>query len=374
MKTSELDYQFDPSLIATTPAQPRDDARLMVVERSNGSITHHRVRDLPQFLRSGDMLMLNRTSVLRARVHLHELRRDRSTEGLFLEPVAAASPYFDSRGVVWRMLLREAKRYAPNDRFFLLDHTGRRTDDSLVLLARDDDAFIVRMEAGSAGGDVATVLERSGLTPLPPYILRARKQATLTVNDDIDRREYQTIYADSAARGSVAAPTAGLHFTEELLATLAAQGVASSDIILDVGAGTFKPIDVDDLADHAMHSERFCVPAHTLHMLAEVAASRARRESRLIAVGTTSVRACESIPNDRLNQRDALIAHTRILISPGHQFRFTDGLLTNFHLPRSTLLALVGAFMGMELMHEAYAIAVRERYRFYSFGDAMLIV
>jgi S-adenosylmethionine:tRNA ribosyltransferase-isomerase len=143
---------------------------------------------------------------------------------------------------------------------------------------------------------------------------------------------------------------------------------------LDVGAGTFKPIDVDDLADHAMHSERFCVPAHTLHMLAEVAASRARRESRLIAVGTTSVRACESIPNDRLNQQDALIAHTRILISPGHQFRFTDGLLTNFHLPRSTLLALVGAFMGMELMHEAYAIAVRERYRFYSFGDAMLIV
>ncbi len=248
------------------------------------------------------------------------------------------------------------------------------SDDSIMLLARDDDAWIVRLDAGARGGDGATVLERSGCTPLPPYILKARRDSALSVSDDDDRAEYETVYADPTARGSVAAPTAGLHFTDALLTQLASQGVAREEVILHVGAGTFKPIEVDDLAQHAMHSEHFRVPALTLAMLARIAADRARGAARVVAVGTTSVRALESIPAPLPSADMSFEADTRILIAPGYTFRFVDALLTNFHLPRSTLLALVGAFTGMELMREAYACAVRERYRFYSYGDAMLIV
>jgi S-adenosylmethionine:tRNA ribosyltransferase-isomerase len=370
MKTSELDYDFDPSLVATAPASPRDSARLMLVDRAQGAITHHAVRDLPQLLRAGDQLFVNETSVLRARLSLHDDARGRATEGLLLEPSADPG--------VWRILVRQARRFDAGDRLALRDAHGRDHGDSIELIRRDAEAWLARFHAGSsASGDVATILERSGLTPLPPYILKARRDRHEAIDDDDDRTEYETVYAQASARGSVAAPTAGLHFTDGLLASLAARGVGRSALTLHVGAGTFKPVEVDDLADHPMHRESFSIAAPALDTLRSIAAARASGAARVVAIGTTTVRALESLPADALSSAvhgNAISATTSILISPGFRFRFTDALLTNFHLPRSTLLALVGAFAGMDLMREAYATAVRERYRFYSYGDAMLIV
>ncbi|MEY5060165.1 MAG: hypothetical protein RIS45_86 [Planctomycetota bacterium] len=370
MKTRELDYDFDPSLVATTPASPRDAARLMLVDRARGAIAHHVVRDLPALLRAGDHLLVNETSVLRARLSLHRLAGADgtgafTTEGLVLEP--SAEPH------VWRILVRHAKRFHPGDRVALHDSHGGDHGDSIELVRRDAEAWLARFHAGSGGGDIAAILERSGLTPLPPYILKARKDRHEDIDDDADRSEYETVYAQASERGSVAAPTAGLHFTDDLLARLAAQGIGRSALTLHVGAGTFKPVDVEDLADHPMHRESYSVPAGTLATLRAMASPRAAGTARIVAVGTTTIRALESLPADALAREGAVSASTNILISPGFQFRFTDAMLTNFHLPRSTLLALVGAFTGMELMREAYATAVRERYRFYSYGDAMLV-
>jgi len=381
MRTAELDYDFDPSLVATEPAHPRDTARLMVVDRGTRSITHATVRELPSFLRTGDELLVNRTSVLRARILVKDHTTGRASEGLLLEPTARAGE--------WRMLLRQAKRFDAGTRLQLVDHTGRITDDAVELAARDGEAWVVRLAPGARGGDVATMLERSGHTPLPPYILKARRDAGIAVDDDEDRAEYETVYADRAARGSVAAPTAGLHFTEDLLARIGAMAIPTREVVLDVGAGTFKPIEVDDLADHPMHTESYHVPPATLVALGAADTARASGRARLIAVGTTTVRALESLPIPLPHiSRDGCVGYqglTNILISPGHRFRYVDALVTNFHLPRSTLLALVGAFLdqssnghsrggGMELLRSAYTTAVRERYRFYSYGDAMLIV
>lgn len=395
MRTSELEYDFDPSLVATEPAHPRDAARLMVVERATRTITHAFVRDLPRFLRSGDALVVNRTSVLRARVLVRDAASGRATEGLLLEPCAERD--------CWRILLRQAKRFAPQTLLQLVDHAGIESDDALELIARDGEAWIARLRPGARGGDVAAMLERSGHTPLPPYILKARRDAGIEVDDDEDRAEYETVYADHIARGSVAAPTAGLHFTPELLQQIGAQGIPTHEVILHVGAGTFKPVDVEDLRDHPMHTESFHVPASTLATLEATRLARSNGQARLIAVGTTTVRALESLPEplpssseDDTERGAGIGGLTNILISPGYQFRHVDALLTNFHLPRSTLLALVGAFMGMqagastgadaaastavstrasmEFLRNVYAVAVRERYRFYSYGDAMLIL
>lgn len=371
MRTSELDYNFDPSLVATEPAHPRDAARLMVIERATGTITHTSVRELPTFLRRGDAIVVNRTSVLRARVLVRDRASGRASEGLLLEP--CATPHH------WRMLLRQAKRFEQRTVLSMMHHSGHETDDTIELIERDGDAWIVRVNAGAQGGDIADILERSGHTPLPPYILKARRDAGITLDDDEDRAEYETVYADHAARGSVAAPTAGLHFTTELLDKIATQGVPTHELILHVGAGTFKPVEVEDLRDHPMHTESFSVPAPTVRALRDAQPSRQHGSSRLIAIGTTTVRALESLPRPLPANDVAYAGLTNILIAPGHRFQHVDALLTNFHLPRSTLLALVGAFLdshgnGMELLRHAYGTAVRERYRFYSYGDAMLIL
>ena len=366
MRIEELDYEFDPSLVATTPAEPRDAARLMVISRSRGTIEHRTVRDLATILGAGDELVVNATSVLRARLALVDEARGRETEGLLLEPSAEVP--------LWRVLVRQAKRFEPGARLTLRDGHGRGHGDAIQLVRRDDDAWLARLIPGPLGGDVATVLERSGQTPLPPYILKARRDQRIDVDDDLDRAEYETVYARASARGSVAAPTAGLHFTGDLLASLAARGVGRHELILDVGAGTFKPVETDTVEAHDMHAERFMVPRELLGLLAGAAAARAAGRRQIVAVGTTTVRALESLPDPLPSADRDLEAITRILISPGFRWRFTDALMTNFHLPRSTLLALVGSFCGMELMREAYATAVRERYRFYSYGDAMLIM
>ena len=366
MRTDELDYDFDPSLVATTPAEPRDAARLMVIDRARGTIQHRVVRDLATILGAGDELVVNATSVLRARLGLVDVARGRETEGLLLEP-AAETP-------LWRVLVRQAKRFEPGARLSLRDGRGQDHGDAIELVRRDDEAWLARIVPGPLGGDLGAVLERSGQTPLPPYILKARRDRHIEVDDDLDRAEYETVYARESARGSVAAPTAGLHFTTGLLDALRARGVGRHELILDVGAGTFKPVESETLAGHDMHAERFMVPREVLAMLAGATPARATGARRVVAVGTTTVRALESLPDPLPPADRDFEAITRILISPGFRWRFTDALMTNFHLPRSTLLALVGSFCGMDLMREAYATAVRERYRFYSYGDAMLVV
>ena len=351
LSSDQLDYPFDERCIATEPAHPRDAARLMVVDRARGTVDHARVRDLPRWLGAGDALVVNRSSVLRARL------RTPDTEGLLLEPCADGS---------WRMLLKRAKRYRGGEVLPLVPPHAGTGGDAIELVARDAEAWRVRVVPGPAGGDAAAVIERSGWTPLPPYILRARKDRDEQGDDDQDRAEYETVYADAAARGSVAAPTAGLHFTDALLGELAARGVRRESVVLHVGAGTFKPVDAATLGEHPMHSERVFVPPQTLAMLRETP------RPRVVAVGTTAVRALESVPPDA--GAGGWGGETSILIAPGHSFRNVDAMLTNFHLPRSTLLALVGAFVGLGRLKELYALAQREGYRFYSFGDAMLIV
>ena len=351
LSTELLDFPFDERCVATEPAHPRDAARLMVIDRAAGTVEHAHVRDLPRWIGAGDALLVNETSVLRARLCMD------GTEGLLLEPCADGT---------WRMLVRRAKRYGPGAVLALVTPHGTDTGDAIELVARDAEAWRVRIIAGPQGGGPDAVIERSGWTPLPPYILKSRTTRGEQGNDDADRAEYQTVYADATARGSVAAPTAGLHFTDALLAELRASGVRQASLTLHVGAGTFKPIDAAKLSEHPMHSERMTVPPATMALLAE------RPRPRLVAVGTTSVRALESLPADA--PAHGWSGSTSILIAPGHQFRNVDAMLTNFHLPRSTLLALVGAFVGLERLKELYAIAQRDGYRFYSFGDAMLIV
>ena len=362
LPVEELDYPFDPVHVATAPAQPRDAARLMVVDRSSGAVTHARVRDIGRWIGSGDALVVNRTAVLRARLITEE------TEGLLLEPMPDGS---------WRMLLRKAKRFKAGERLLLRrpgagsgagdeDDRGVPGTDAVELVERSGEAWRVRLVAGDEGGDAGEVLDRSGWTPLPPYILRSRIDRREHVGDSVDRREYETVYADATQRASVAAPTAGLHFTPGLLEELERRGVRRAELVLHVGAGTFKPVDAPMLSAHPMHRERFHVPEATAALL------RTSPRPRLVAVGTTTVRALESLPDPV--PAGGHSADTGILISPGHRFRHVDAMITNFHLPRSTLLALVGAFVGLGRLKELYALAQREGYRFYSYGDAMLIL
>ena len=351
LSADDLDYPFDERHVATEPAHPRDAARLMVVDRARGTVEHASVRDLPRWLGAGDAMVVNRSSVLRARL------RTADTEGLLLEPCPDGS---------WRMMLRRAKRFRAGDLLPLVGPHGGASGDAVELLARDAEAWRVRIVPAVPGEPDDAAIERSGWTPLPPYILRAREARREQGDDDRDRAEYQTVYADAAARGSVAAPTAGLHFTDALLAALAARGVRRAEVTLHVGAGTFRPVEAPDLASHPMHAERMHVPAATAAMLEE------RPRPRIVAVGTTTVRALESLPEPL--PAAGWGGSTSILIAPGHRFRHVDALLTNFHLPRSTLLALVGAFAGLDRLKGLYALAQREGYRFYSFGDAMLVL
>ncbi len=390
LPTSELDYPLDERHIAVRPADPRDSARLMVVPREGGEVVHAHVRDLPRFLRSGDHMVVNRSRVLRARIvgervsaaaETPEIGRAgggpggaRRVEGLLLGLEADG---------LWRVMLRQAKRFRPGDVIALRGPADVDHGDRLCLVEREAEAWRARLESPDGAAPPAA-LERSGWTPLPPYILRARAERHARAGDDADRAWYQTVYAlEEAERagapggvhGSVAAPTAGLHFTPALLAALAARGVPTHGVTLHVGAGTFKGVETPTLGAHRMHSEWFHVPEPTLRALAALGPERAAGRARVVAVGTTSVRALESLP-DPLPPAigRGWSADTELLIQPGHRFRHVDALMTNFHLPRSTLLALVGAFVGLGRLKDLYALAQERGYRFFSYGDAMLIV
>jgi S-adenosylmethionine:tRNA ribosyltransferase-isomerase len=326
MLTSELDYELPEALIAQSPAEPRDSSRLMLVDVKSGEITHHRFYDLPRFLRPGDALVLNETKVLPVRLYARRPGGG-EVELLFLRDL----------GGPWEVLARPSKRLKPG----------------LVLTADADELEVVKSLGDGhwvvEGLDVRGMLERSGRMPLPPYI-----RPTGRAED-----AYQTVYARNP--GSAAAPTAGFHFTERVLGEVERAGAEVARVTLHVGTGTFAPVRTERLEEHRMHAEYYYVP--------ETAARTVERAQRVVAAGTTVARTLESWAAGGGREGES-----SLFIYPGYEWRVVDALLTNFHLPRSTLLAMVMSFGGKELVREAYRVAIEERYRFYSFGDAMLLV
>lgn len=337
-------YELPRALVAQEPAERRDQSRLMTLSLESGSTSHHRFDQLPGLLRPADLLVLNDTKVIPARVELRRQSGGR-VKGLLLEK--PARPTFS-------MMLEGRGRLAEGDRL-LVDGGGE-----LLLLDRlDAGSWRVRVDDEACRKQLLA----SGRMPLPPYITRASGRDD---RDEQDRERYQTIFA--RAPGAVAAPTAGLHFTSGLLDALRDKGIPVATVTLHVGPGTFLPVRSEDLSDHPMHAESYEVPAETV-----AAIDRARGQGgRVVAVGTTVVRALESSADP--GGVRAGRGETDLFIRPPYEFRVVDGMLTNFHLPESTLLALVCAFAGTERVLAAYNDAVREQYRFYSYGDAMLLL
>ena len=352
LRTDDLDYPFDERCIAAQPAEPRDSARMMVVERASDRVHHLHVRDIGAWLHAGDTLLVNRTRVAHARLVLRRAHDDRLFEGLLAAPVGTGR---------WLLLARGARKLHAGERLSMMGEDGAPAE-AVTCVEKTREGWVVRFDDGV---DAHAAIERAGRTPVPPYILKARGNHPQP--DAFDRERYQTVYASDSRMHSVAAPTAGLHFTPDLLARLSAAGVRRAEITLEVGMGTFKPVETEWLAQHAMHRERFEVPMDTLAVLRD-----RERRGRRVVVGTTTVRALESLPDPLPEQlwRD----EASLMIQPGYRFRHVDALMTNFHLPRSTLLALVGAFVGLDRLKSLYALAQREGYRFYSYGDCMLIV
>lgn len=333
MRIDELDYDLPERLIAQRPAEPRDASRLMVVDRASGSIVDAQFRDLPELLDPSDLVVLNTTRVLPARVRFRRATGG-AGEVLLLDPLG------DDR---WAVLIRPAARLAEGETV----HAGElaiRVDR----IAGAGEAEVTLLVDGS----LDEVLARVGEMPLPPYIHEHLA----------DPGRYQTVYAE--APGSAAAPTAGLHFTPELLARVE-RDFETTRVDLRVGLDTFRPVSAEDLDEHPMHSESYRIAAAERARI-----DRARAEGRrVVAIGTTTVRVLETVADPTAPDD----GRTELLIQPGYRFRTVGALVTNFHLPRSTLLALVMAFAGKELVRRAYAEAIRRQYRFYSFGDAMLI-
>jgi len=358
MRVEALDYDLPPDLIATTAATPRDSARLMVADRATGRVEHHHVRDLPRLgiFKPGDLMLVNQSKVLPAYYQGTRAGTGGKISGLYL-----GSP----KDHHWLTLLESRGKLQPDEQIVLEPGTH------LTLIENVGRGEWLADYVGP--DDTLTLLSRIGQAPLPPYIRKARKAHDQPEVTPEDMPRYNTVYADQA--GSVAAPTAGLHFTPELLQALEQSGVAREEVTLHVGMGTFAPIRCDEVNDHPIHQEFISVPANTLRAI-----QHARQSGGTInAVGTTTVRAVESLPDEFDVEADTgFTTDTQLFITPdnGFKYRFTDRLMTNFHLPRSTLLAMVAALpgVGIEQLQDWYTQAINERYRFYSFGDAMLIV
>jgi S-adenosylmethionine:tRNA ribosyltransferase-isomerase len=340
MRVDLFDFELPSDHIALRPAEPRDSARLLVVDGDR--FDDHIVCDLPDVLRAGDLLVFNDTRVIPAQL-----------EGLRGEARIGATLHKREGPRRWRAFIRNAKRVAEGDRIdFGADVTAVASDRA------EDGSFVLTFEGDDP---VELLLERAGRMPLPPYI--ASKRAA----DARDRDDYQTMFARE--EGAVAAPTAALHFTPDLMAALDRRGVGHVTLTLHVGAGTFLPVKADDTADHVMHAEWGRIEAGAAERINAARASG----GRLIAVGTTSLRLIESAA-DETGSVQPFEGDTAIFITPGYRFRVIDGLITNFHLPRSTLFMLVSALMGRERMLAAYGHAIGEGYRFYSYGDASLLI
>jgi len=358
VRTADFDYSLPSELIAQTPAAQRDEARLLVLCRADGRMAHRSFRDLLEYLRAGDVLALNNSRVIAARLHGTKAGSGGQIEVLLLEENAVND---------WWVMLRPGKRVRADTMIVFLNRSGQRTEVNAQVVEKDREGHGRLQFSGTA--NITEALPSLGEVPLPPYIIRE------TPADNVDdRARYQTVYAQPP--GSVAAPTAGLHFTETLLEEIRSRGVHVCFLTLHVGLGTFAPVKAKQLEEHIMHEERFELSAATAETINE--AKRTNR--RIIAVGTTSLRVLESVAAANQSRLVECRGRTGIFIYPPSSFMVADALITNFHLPQSTLLMLVSAFAapgqtrGRELILSAYAEAIRERYRFYSYGDAMLIL
>ena len=340
MKTSDFYYDLPPELIAQTPLEKRDESRLLCLDKATGEWSHHHFYELPDFLRAGDCLILNNSRVLPARLLGRRLPGGGACEVLLLQ---------DKGDKVWECLVRPGKHLREGARVSFGD--GELTAEIAEVLP--DGNRLVRFDYN---GIFLEVLERLGKMPLPPYIKEELQ----------DQERYQTVY--SKVNGSAAAPTAGLHFTPELLEKVQIMGVKVGYVTLHVGLGTFRPVKEDEITDHAMHSEYCVIPQETADLINETK----KNGGRVICVGTTSCRTIESQAAEDGTMR-ASAGWTDIFIYPGYKFKVMDALVTNFHLPESTLIMLVSALAGREHILAAYRCAVEERYRFFSFGDAMFI-
>jgi len=342
MLVSDFDFDLPQKLIAQAPLEKRDQSKMMVLNRKTGSIQHARFKAFPEYLNRKDVLVLNNTRVIPARVW--GKKEGRVIEFLFLR---------ECQENTWEVLCRPARNVRPGDFIcFSDDFKGNVVDSG------PEGKRVMQFSC-----DVLSELKKIGHAPLPPYIKRKKSQNTL---NQLDLKRYQTVYAKD--EGSIAAPTAGLHFTPELLKTIKARGIFVNKISLHVGLATFQPVRVEDIQDHKMLEETFFISPKSAQMINE-----AKSESRpVIAVGTTSVRAIESAFKGGKVQHGK--RSTRLFIYPGYSFKVVDHMLTNFHLPRSTLLMLVSAFAGLDFIKEAYKEAIRHKYRFFSYGDCMLIL
>lgn len=344
MRTDDFDYELPSGLIAQRPAEPRDACRLLVVDRASGQIDHRTFRDVLDYLHPGDVLVVNETRVLPARLHGAKDETGGAVEVLLLRK---------EYGDTWECLVKPGRRLKPGARITF----GEGELTGLVVgIAEASGARLIQFTVRV--GSFMDVVHRLGELPLPPYITEPLR----------DPAEYQTVYA--ADEHSVAAPTAGLHFTGELLDEAQRAGVHLATVELDVGLDTFRPVSEDDPTEHVIHTEHYRVPEVTARAVNDARA----RGDRVIAVGTTSVRALESAYNEQTGLVEAAEGATDLFILPGFSFGVVDALLTNFHIPRSTLLMMVSAFAGRDLIMGAYELAREDRYRFLSFGDAMLIV
>ena len=357
MLVSDFDFALPDELVAQTAA-PRGQSRLFVLDRASGVISHRSIADLPDLLRAGDLLVVNDTRVFAARLLGRRVPSGGSVECLLLRESATAEA---SESAVWEALMHPGQKLKPGAVVRFEGEAGVGVLMGEVLERHFQGRRTIRLwaEPGGSTLDVVTLIDALGHVPLPPYIKREDTAA--------DRERYQTVFA--RVRGSVAAPTAGLHFTPELVDELTARGIERASITLHVGYGTFKPIKADRVEDHVVDGETYSIS------VADAAAiQRARAEGRrVIAVGTTTTRALEDAARRGGGVVQPGTATAEIFIYPGVELQVIDGLLTNFHLPKSSLLMLVSAFAGREQVLRAYQEAVRERYRFYSYGDAMLI-
>lgn len=358
MRMDDYDYALPVDRIAQTPPARREQSRLLVLERETGTWQDRVFSELVDLLSPGDLLVVNETRVFPARLHARRGSDGAPVELLLVRPRGGGDPA-DAEGREWEAMVRPGRRARAGARLALLDRRGEPAVDAAAEVVEvTDGGRRIRLDVP---GNPWAWIESHGHVPLPPYIDRS--------DGPEDRERYQTVYARS--RGAVAAPTAGLHFTEELLARLAAKGIGRAAVVLHVGPGTFRPVTAERAGDHVMDAEWYRVPEETATALARTRAAG----GRVVAVGTTTVRALESAAWAAAGEPiRAASGWTDLYVRPGHEFRVVDALITNFHLPRSTLLLLVSAFAGRDRVLAAYRHAVEAGYRFYSYGDAMLIL
>ncbi len=344
MKTDLFNYDLPPELIAQHPPERRELARMMVLHRESGQIEHRTIADIIDYLQPPDVLVLNNTKVIPARVFGHKVASGGKVELLLLEETTPGD---------WKVLMKASRRPKEGDELILCSGKAKAT----MLYDGEQGEAVLRIESDRP---LMEILEEEGLPPLPPYIVR-KEQSQEQI--ERDKQRYQTVYASEP--GAAAAPTAGLHFTPTLLKNLEEQGIGKAELTLHVGLGTFRPVSAELITDHEMHHERYAISeeaANTIH-------SAKSTGGRIVAVGSTSVRTLESV-----SPIQAAEGATDIFIYPPHEFKNVDAILTNFHLPKSTLLMMMSAFAGRELMLTAYETAVQEKYRFFSYGDCMLIL